>query len=229
MSMGASPFNEHEPRIEGLPIPRSYVKRREVSPETMRILELTRKLQEQQETEERLRYLAYHDELTGLPNARSFSEVFELSAGEAITRNEKLGLVLADIDGLKYTNDTFGHDKGNELIKSIADVLKSRSRPEDQIFRLGGDEFAVILPGYDPDTSKDQTQEQLDLAISGRYMGHVHQAIEQIGLPLNFVNLSVGAAAVEPHESPREFFRRVDGILYSRKPRNDDSRLKPLF
>jgi diguanylate cyclase (GGDEF)-like protein/PAS domain S-box-containing protein len=93
-----------------------------------------------------LKHLAEHDSLTGLQNRRSFEVELERHAS-SIVRNGPAGALLAlDLDNFKQINDTLGHAAGDDLIVSLADVLRQQLRSSDVIARLGGDEFAVILP-----------------------------------------------------------------------------------
>ncbi|HZK62201.1 MAG TPA: diguanylate cyclase, partial [Anaerovoracaceae bacterium] len=101
---------------------------------------------------ERLKYLTCYDQLTGIYN-RVFFEG-ELDRFNR-TRQLPLSLIMADINGLKLINDTFGHDVGDKALQDIAKILKSLVRSEDIVARIGGDEFAIILPL----TSKETTLE----------------------------------------------------------------------
>jgi diguanylate cyclase (GGDEF)-like protein/PAS domain S-box-containing protein len=97
-----------------------------------------------------LKHLADHDPLTGLLNRRSFEVALDRQAA-GIVRNGPTGALLAlDLDNFKQINDTLGHAAGDELIVSLADVLRRQLRSTDVIARLGGDEFAVILPNTTP-------------------------------------------------------------------------------
>ncbi len=95
--------------------------------------------------EERIRYQAYHDPLTGLPNRTSFVEHLE----EAIRRSKRfgwsLGLMFLDIDRFKRVNDSLGHEAGDELLRIAAGRLQGCIRESDMLFRMGGDEFTVLL------------------------------------------------------------------------------------
>ncbi|WP_407311220.1 PAS domain S-box protein [Desulfosporosinus sp. SB140] len=104
---------------------------------------LWRDISERKEMEQRLEYLSYHDFLTGLYNRRFFEE--ELKRLD-VKRNYPLTVVVADVNGLKLINDSFGHSMGDKLLKTVADVIKSACRADDIIARLGGDEFVLLLP-----------------------------------------------------------------------------------
>ncbi len=95
---------------------------------------------------DRIRKLSRHDKLTGLYNRAFFEEELERiqSLGEL-----PIAVIVGDVDGLKLTNDAFGHKEGDQLLKRMADILKTCTQGVEGIFRLGGDEFAVILPQMD--------------------------------------------------------------------------------
>jgi diguanylate cyclase (GGDEF)-like protein/PAS domain S-box-containing protein len=97
--------------------------------------------------EERLRWAAYHDDLTSLPNRRLFQEKLEQALDPAAAAQCKVGLLILDLDNLKAINDRFGHDAGDALLKGFATRLRSIVRPTETVARLGGDEFAIILEG----------------------------------------------------------------------------------
>jgi diguanylate cyclase (GGDEF)-like protein/PAS domain S-box-containing protein len=95
------------------------------------------------EYEEKIKYLSFHDKLTGLYNRAYFEEEIEKMDH---TRNLPLSIIMGDVNNLKTINDTFGHQHGDQLLVRIAEVLKSCFRRSDVISRWGGDEFSAILP-----------------------------------------------------------------------------------
>jgi diguanylate cyclase (GGDEF)-like protein len=109
---------------------------------------ILRDVTERKRFEEQLLYLAEHDALTGLLNRRRF----ERELGDHLARTARAAcsggaVLLLDLDNLKYVNDSLGHTVGDDLIKSVAGVLRTRLRATDVLARLGGDEFAVLLTG----------------------------------------------------------------------------------
>jgi diguanylate cyclase (GGDEF)-like protein/PAS domain S-box-containing protein/putative nucleotidyltransferase with HDIG domain len=103
---------------------------------------------EQKQAEDDLRFLSYHDQLTGVYNRRFFEE--ELRRLDT-RRNLPLSLIMGDINGLKLINDSFGHAVGDELLRRAARVIRTGCRADDIIARLGGDEFAMVLPQTSPE------------------------------------------------------------------------------
>lgn len=98
---------------------------------------------EQKEKLQYIEYLSFHDHLTGLHNRRfyeaEFSRLHQFN-------NMPISLIMADVNGLKLTNDAFGHDAGDELLVKVAQILKSVCRADDIVARIGGDEFVILLP-----------------------------------------------------------------------------------
>ncbi len=95
---------------------------------------------------DKVKYLSFHDVLTGLYNRYYFSEEIKRFSSE---RNQPLSIIMSDINGLKIVNDTMGHEEGDKIIVRFAEVLKSKIRSNDVAARIGGDEFAVIMPNTD--------------------------------------------------------------------------------
>lgn len=88
-------------------------------------------------------YLSYHDKLTGLYNRRYAEESIEKCDKE---RNSPISFIMGDVNGLKLTNDAFGHEAGDKLLKKISDIIKDVCREDEIISRIGGDEFLILLP-----------------------------------------------------------------------------------
>ncbi len=97
------------------------------------------------EAERKIRHLAYHDTLTGLPNRLLFMDRMDQAISRAIRAEEKFSLLFIDIDHFKVINDSMGHEAGDKLLTAITGRLQKTLRRSDTIARLGGDEFTVIL------------------------------------------------------------------------------------
>ncbi|HEY5501264.1 MAG TPA: HD domain-containing phosphohydrolase, partial [Candidatus Humimicrobiaceae bacterium] len=111
---------------------------------------IVRNIDNRKISEERIKYLSFHDHLTGLYNRYFFEE--ELTRLDS-KRLYPTSLILADINGLKLINDAFGHKKGDDVILQAAKIFKKCFRKEDIVSRWGGDEFCMILPNTDEQTA----------------------------------------------------------------------------
>lgn len=104
-------------------------------------------LTERKRVEEILRYLAYHDTLTDLPNRTLFNDRLSVALSQAKRNNGNFAVMFLDLDYFKMVNDTLGHDVGDRLLKGIASKLSNLLRKGDTISRIGGDEFTILLHG----------------------------------------------------------------------------------
>jgi diguanylate cyclase (GGDEF)-like protein/PAS domain S-box-containing protein len=107
---------------------------------------------ERKRFEDQLRYMADHDSLTGLINRRRFREELETRLALQQRYGGEGAVLLVDVDRLKAINDNRGHGAGDMVLRTVADVMRARTRSTDVVARLAGDEFAVLLPN----TSADQ-------------------------------------------------------------------------
>ena len=106
---------------------------------------LREKERERAAQEERIRYQAYHDSLTGLPNRASFTEHLDEAMRRAKRAGWPLALLFLDLDNFKRVNDSLGHDAGDRLLRVAAERIRRAVREADMLFRMGGDEFTVLL------------------------------------------------------------------------------------
>ena len=100
-----------------------------------------------------LTFLATRDALTGCLNRRSFSEQFQFLFDQAKENDLDLACIMVDIDHFKAVNDNYGHATGDEVIKMLAEILKSSTRKDDLVGRYGGEEFCLVLPGMPAETA----------------------------------------------------------------------------
>jgi len=114
-----------------------------------------RDITDRKKTEKKLRYLSFHDKMTGLYN-RAFIE--EELKRLNVKRKLPISIVMGDADGLKLINDTFGYKKGDNLLISIGRIIKDACRKEDIAARWGGDEYAILFPGTSEETALEIVQ-----------------------------------------------------------------------
>lgn len=132
-----------------------------------RIVTLFDDITETQDTNEQINYLNYHDQLTGLYN-RSFVEASLIE--KDLPANLPFSIIMADVNGLKLTNDAFGHVLGDKLLIETANALQTIFRDDDIIARVGGDEFLILLPRTSNDVALSMTHrlnEHMDLITVG--------------------------------------------------------------
>lgn len=159
---------------------------------------------QRKDREEELKHLSMHDSLTGLYNRFYFEEEMERLNNE---RHYPLSIIVCDVDGLKMINDILGHEKGDELLKRAAEIIKIPFRTSDVVSRVGGDEFAVILPSTNEETVKE---------IVGRLLKTVESYNKnKAGLP---ISLSIGyATGTHPGVQIIDIFRQADNNMYQEK------------
>jgi diguanylate cyclase (GGDEF)-like protein/PAS domain S-box-containing protein len=110
------------------------------------VLAFVRDITDRKQMEEKIRQMAYHDYLTGLPNRKLFYDRLGIALAQSQRNQKKVGIVMLDLDNFKGVNDTLGHDVGDLLLKAAVDRLSSALRKGDTVARFGGDEFVLIFP-----------------------------------------------------------------------------------
>jgi diguanylate cyclase (GGDEF)-like protein/PAS domain S-box-containing protein len=108
---------------------------------------ITKDISERKQREEQLYYLATHDALTGLPNRVLFNDRLSLALYQANRSQQRLAVMLIDLDNFKEVNDTLGHRTGDKLLQAVGERIKNLLRKSDTVARMGGDEFLLLLPG----------------------------------------------------------------------------------
>jgi diguanylate cyclase (GGDEF)-like protein/PAS domain S-box-containing protein len=101
--------------------------------------------------EENVAFLAYHDELTGLPSRSMFDELLELSISRARRHDGAVAVIAVDIDDFRLVNDSLGHASGDQILRVVADRLREASRETDLVARRGGDQFLLLIADLERD------------------------------------------------------------------------------
>ncbi len=174
------------------------------------LLEVTHQLQE---ANERLQSLSFLDGLTGIANRRHFDQELLQESRRANRENNPISLIMLDIDYFKAFNDTYGHLKGDDCLKTVASILKkSLKRPGDFAARYGGEEFAVVLPNTD-DAGAALVAEELRASIEGASIKHINS------LCADYVTVSLGVVTRLPEqvETPDDLILAADRALYRSK------------
>jgi diguanylate cyclase (GGDEF)-like protein/PAS domain S-box-containing protein len=105
-----------------------------------------RDISEYKKKEENLKYQAYFDQLTGIPNRTLLYDRAENALNQAIRANEGLAIIFIDLDGFKDINDQYGHEAGDMFLKNISQRFINSARKSDTVSRIGGDEFIILMP-----------------------------------------------------------------------------------
>ena len=156
-----------------------------------------------------IEYISYHDQLTGLYNRRFLEEEFNRLD---VPRNYPFAVIMADVNGLKLANDTFGHAEGDQMLINTAEVLKQAVRSDDIIARVGGDEFMILLPKIEqPHINK----------ILGRIL-EFSKGFQTTMLPLS---VALGSSVKENKDLSRdEVFKKAEDNMYKNKLHEVSSR-----
>jgi diguanylate cyclase (GGDEF)-like protein len=165
--------------------------------------------QEREAAQRRIEHLAFHDELTDLPNRRLLNDRLNLGLARAHRHQWKLGVLLLDLDDFKAVNDTHGHSAGDEVLLQLARRLQWFVREGDTVARLGGDEFVALLEGLRSEPDAVRVAEQLAEILAAPF------DLDNQSLT---VATSIGWAVFPDHgDTPEALLEAADRSMYRRK------------
>ncbi len=157
---------------------------------------------EKKEKQEKIIYLSYHDQLTGLYNRRYFEEELKRLDTE---RNLPFSIAMIDVNGLKLTNDAFGHLKGDELLVRVSSVIKNECRSDEIVARVGGDEFVILLP-------------RTSYAEAEQIMNRIYHSIGKERLDSIVMSVSIGwDTKLSVDQKITDVFTKAEESMYRRK------------
>ncbi|MFO7814999.1 MAG: diguanylate cyclase [Halanaerobiales bacterium] len=168
--------------------------------------------------EEDIRYFGFHDSLTGLYNRDYIEEEIKRFNN---SRRLPISIIIADVNGLKLINDTFGHEDGDQLLKRISLTLDETCRDEDILGRWGGDEFLVVLPN----TGKKDVE---------KIVNRINQSLKEQYYKDIPLSVSFGCATkFRTEEDMEDIINKADGKMYNNKTqnyeKNSDRMLEMLY
>lgn len=180
---------------------------RDKDSEAVRALGVHLDIDEQKKIEKEIKYLSFHDELTGLYNRRYLNNELERLNH---SRKIPISIIIGDLDKLKIVNDNYGHLLGDQYLKEAAAILKNIMRNEDIVVRTGGDEFSIILPETDRDNAEK---------ICKRIRKEFNQVNHKKDLPVKF-SISLGIATLKDNEKNlAHYYNQADKAMYKNKDR----------
>lgn len=158
---------------------------------------------------EEIYQLATHDALTELCNRRHFNELADKEIARALRHDRALSLCIVDVDLFKPVNDRYGHIAGDEVLRTIAGVVKRHARTDDIAARIGGEEFALLLPECDMQAAH---------GFAERLRRAVAATVFQLGDAPQHITISIGIAPLTPQcETRPRLMAAADSALYRAK------------
>lgn len=151
---------------------------------------------------------ALKDGLTGAGNRMAYDEAISREMDKAQRNNQKMALLIVDIDHFKNFNDHYGHATGDKVLAAVCKDMQKTLRRSDLLFRYGGEEFAVILSPSDSHLA-EQIAERLRQSVANLKLGQGKKKLS--------ITISLGAAEIKQKDTPKKIFERADKALYRAK------------
>ncbi|MFS8606803.1 MAG: EAL domain-containing protein [Gammaproteobacteria bacterium] len=183
--------------------------KRDVDGEPLYDISVVEDISERKRAEQRIQYLASHDEMTGLPNRAMFTQLLDEAIEAARQNGTQLAVLFVDLDRFKLINDSLGHEAGDRLLREIASRFQACLRRGDLVARLGGDEFVVLVENLNrPEKAAQIARKLLSAAI---------QPVEIMGQECR-VTASIGIAVFPGDaQDARSLIKKADLAMYSAK------------
>lgn len=168
-----------------------------------------RNINDRKEAEARIRYMALHDALTGLPNRTLLTDRLGQAVAQARRSGQQVAVMMLDLDHFKHINDSLGHHVGDMLLQTVADRLRSCLRECDTAARLGGDEFVILLGDVAHAGDVDVVAGKVLQALKGAFLIEQHQL---------HIGGSIGVSTFpQDGEDPAKLLRSADTAMYDAK------------
>lgn len=184
-----------------------------LSEEDIRLIQLTASytylMLERIKLTKQLEHMALHDHLTGLNNRHYLFMVLEQEEKRSKRYGRPLGIMMVDVDNMKYINDTYGHTIGDEVLKAVARVLKTSVRESDIVVRYGGDEFLIVLFEPNGNGGLEKVKERIESNIRA-------YQVQGVDVP---ITLSIGCSYWDPQgeRSLDQALAEADSNMYAAK------------
>jgi len=153
---------------------------------TIKTYGVNQDITERKQSEEKIRQMAYHDSLTGLPNRKLFSDRLGIVLAQAQRNQKTVGIAMIDLDNFKKVNDTLGHDVGDLLLLATTKRLIAALRKSDTVARFGGDEFLLILPDMNEIEDTIQVARKIVDSFSKPFLIDTHQLLVTTSIGIAF-------------------------------------------
>jgi diguanylate cyclase (GGDEF)-like protein len=177
--------------------------------EPIKVLWVTEDVSQRKDMDARVRFLAHHDLLTGLPNRTLFHDRLQQALAAAKRMESRVALLFIDLDRFKYVNDSFGHRAGDILLQTVAARLRSCVRETDTVCRHAGDEYLIVLSAL-----RDPTEAAL---VAGKVLATFEQAFDLDGQEVQ-ISASVGISVYpDDGQTTEDLIRNADAAMYHSK------------
>ncbi|MBM2832962.1 MAG: hypothetical protein HW406_123 [Candidatus Brocadiaceae bacterium] len=179
------------------------------SGQTIQYVGVFNDISKEKQSLEKIQYLAYHDQLTGLPNRQLLSDRLAMEIQHALRNNKKAAVLFIDLDEFKKINDSLGHRIGDALLREVAGRIKLHCRVDDTVARVGGDEFVVILSLINDVQFSTEIADRIIKSLSKTFFIEGHHC---------YIGASVGIT-IYPSDgnTPAELIKNADIAMYRAK------------